>query len=387
MPTTDAGEAVLALCKELVRRPSITPEDAGCQQLLADRLNALGFACESMRFGNVDNLWALTGESGPFVVFAGHTDVVPTGPESEWDTPPFEPTVREAYLYGRGTADMKASLAAMLVAVERFMETPEHKQLKIGFLLTSDEEGPATDGTVRVMEVLKKRAHLPDFCIVGEPSSSHQLGDVIKNGRRGSLNARLRVHGHQGHIAYPHLASNPIHLALPALTQLSTEQWDQGNEYFQPTSFQISNLSAGTGASNVIPGVLVCDFNIRYSPELSETQLRQRVEHILNEHDLNYEIQWQLSGEPFLTPRGTLVSACESAISQVTGLTPQLSTGGGTSDGRFIAPYGIEVVELGPVNASIHKINERVAVEALPQLADIYYRVLLELARSANSSG
>ena len=372
-------DATLELCCELIRRPSVTPQDCGCQALMIERLQAIGFECTHLPFGEVSNFWALRGHSGPVLVFAGHTDVVPTGPEAQWHTPPFEPTLKGNTLYGRGTADMKASLAAMVVACEEFVAAnPEH-QGRIGFLITSDEEGPAVDGTVRVMEYLQEHGEQIDWCLVGEPSSSHALGDVIKNGRRGSLNATLTIRGVQGHIAYPQLADNPIHRAAPALQALTEEVWDEGNSFFPPTSMQISNISAGTGATNVIPGEMQVVFNFRFSTQVTDVELRQRTEAILDAHQLDYHIDWSLSGQPFLTPSGELVDAAVASIRQVTGLESELSTAGGTSDGRFIAPSGAQVVELGPINATIHKLNEEVHAPDLPRLAAIYRGILERL--------
>jgi succinyl-diaminopimelate desuccinylase len=369
----------LDLCCELIRRASVTPNDAGCQSLMADYLTPLGFQCEHLRFGEVDNLWAERGTSGPLLVFAGHTDVVPTGPESEWQSPPFEPTVKDGVLYGRGAADMKASLAAMLVACERFVaEHPDHPG-RIGFLVTSDEEGPAVDGTVKVIDWLQEQGKALDWCLVGEPSSESRLGDVIKNGRRGSLGAVLTVRGVQGHIAYPQLADNPIHRALPALAQLASESWDSGNEFFPATSFQLSNINGGTGATNVIPGELSVQFNFRFSTEVTAAQLRQRTEAILEAHTVDYNIDWNLSGEPFLTARGDLVDAVIASIEDCLGLQARLSTAGGTSDGRFIAPTGAQVVELGPVNATIHKVDECVRCDDVEQLAGLYQGILERL--------
>ena len=372
-------DRTLELCSELIRRPSVTPEDAGCQALMMTQLSALGFDCLSLPFGEVSNFWAERGESGPILVFAGHTDVVPPGPASGWHSPPFDPSLRDGILYGRGAADMKGSLAAMLVACEEFIaEHPNHPG-RIGFLITSDEEGPAEHGTVKVVEYLQQRGKHIDWCLVGEPSSSQRLGDVIKNGRRGSLGAILTVQGIQGHIAYPHLADNPIHRALPALHTLTSEHWDAGNRFFPPTSLQLSNINGGTGATNVIPGEVRIEFNFRFSTEVTDTELRQRTEAILDAHGLDYELQWQLSGQPFLTPEGDLVRAALQAVKDVTGLNAELSTAGGTSDGRFIAPTGAQVVELGPVNATIHKLNEEVLAADLPRLAQIYRRILEKL--------
>jgi succinyl-diaminopimelate desuccinylase len=372
-------EKTLALSCALISRPSITPEDAGCQKVMMDRLGAIGFDCTALRFGEVDNFWAERGDSGPILVFAGHTDVVPTGPLEQWRSPPFEPTVVDGVLYGRGAADMKGSLAAMLVACEEFVAAhPDHGG-RIGFLITSDEEGDAVDGTVRVVQHLQEQGKPIDWCLVGEPSSTAALGDVIKNGRRGSLGAVLTVRGTQGHIAYPHLADNPIHRALPALQALAAEVWDQGNEFFPPTSMQVSNINGGTGATNVIPGTLRVQFNFRFSTELTEADLRRRTEAILDAHSLDYELRWSLSGQPFLTASGALVDATVASIRAVTGLTPELSTAGGTSDGRFIAPTGAQVVEVGPVNATIHKLNEEVLAADLPRLAAIYRGILERL--------
>jgi len=377
-------EKTLSLCCELIRRKSVTPEDAGCQALMMAHLDSLGFACSELPFGEVSNFWAERGTDGPILVFAGHTDVVPTGPPERWATPPFEPTLRDGKLFGRGAADMKASLAAMLVACEEFVAAhPEHPG-RIGFLITSDEEGPAADGTVRVVQHLQDQGKAIDWCLVGEPSSSSALGDVIKNGRRGSLGAVLTIKGVQGHIAYPHLADNPIHRALPALHALASETWDQGNEFFPPTSLQISNINGGTGATNVIPGTVEVQFNFRFSTEVTEQQLRQRTQDILQAGQLEYELQWHLSGQPFLTPSGALVEAAVDAIRDVTGLQTQLSTAGGTSDGRFIAPTGAQVVEIGPINATIHKLDEEVLVADLPRLAAIYKGILERLLLGKN---
>jgi len=376
-------EKTLALCCELIRHPSVTPDDAGCQALMMDRLAALGFSCTALRFGEVDNFWAERGNDGPILVFAGHTDVVPTGPVEQWHNPPFEPTLVEGSLYGRGAADMKGSLAAMVVACEEFVDQhPDHPG-RIGFLITSDEEGDAIDGTVKVMDYLQQQGNPIDWCLVGEPSSSASLGDVIKNGRRGSLGAVLTVNGIQGHIAYPQLADNPIHRALPALAALTAEVWDHGNEFFPPTSLQISNINGGTGVTNVIPGTLQVLFNFRFSTEVTDTVLRERTQAILDAHALDYDIKWSLSGQPFLTPSGELVEAAVSSIAAVTGLATELSTSGGTSDGRFIAPSGAQVVEVGPINASIHKLNENVLAADLPRLADIYRGILERLLLQA----
>ena len=371
--------ATLELAKNLIRRASVTPEDAGCQELLAERLQAIGFGIEHLRFGEVDNLWARRGEAAPLFCFAGHTDVVPTGPEEDWRFPPFSASEHEGKLYGRGSADMKGSIAAFVTACERFIERHPGHRGSIAFLITSDEEGPAVDGTVRVVETLESRGEKIDWCLVGEPSSNDRLADVIKNGRRGSLGASLTVHGIQGHVAYPHLARNPVHAFAPALLDLSRETWDEGNAHFPPTTFQISNIHAGTGASNVIPGHLQVQFNLRFSTELDEAKIRQRVEAILNQHALDYDIDWQLSGKPFLTPAGELVDAIRGAVKTVCGYETELSTAGGTSDGRFIAPTGAQVVELGPLNATIHQIDEHVAIADLDRLSAIYEQVLIRL--------
>ena len=369
----------LELTCDLIRRRSVTPEDDGCQSLMMLRLEAMDFATERLRFGNVENFWAIRGDSGPILCFAGHTDVVPTGPESVWQSPPFDPTIIDGKLYGRGAADMKGSLAAMVTACERFVGThPNHKG-RIAFLITSDEEGPADNGTVKVMEWLDSRGEKITWCVVGEPSSSERVGDVIKNGRRGSLGGVLNVAGVQGHVAYPHLASNPIHLAAPALTELVNEQWDSGNDFFPATSFQISNIQAGTGATNVIPGSLEAVFNFRFSTELTAATIQQRTEAILDRHKLHYQLTWKLSGEPFLTASGELVEATKAAINNVSGKPTTLSTAGGTSDGRFIAPTGAQVVELGPVNETIHKVDECVNVNDLDQLSEMYEGILMRL--------
>jgi succinyl-diaminopimelate desuccinylase len=369
----------LELTKQLIARQSVTPIDDGCQQLMIDRLVKLGFHIENLRFEDVDNFWAIRGDYGPILCFAGHTDVVPSGPESSWQSPPFEPTVTGGLLVGRGAADMKGSLAAMVVAVENFVaKNPDHSG-RIAFLITSDEEGIAANGTVKVVDWLKQQNIIPEYCLVGEPSSSETCGDTIKNGRRGSLGCKLRVIGKQGHVAYPHLADNPIHNIAPALTELASYEWDKGNDFFPATSFQVSNINGGTGATNVIPGELDIVFNFRFSTEVTEQQLRDTTEAILKKHQLDYKIDWHLSGQPFLTAEGELVDAAVSAVKHVTGLDTLLSTAGGTSDGRFIAPMGTQVVELGPVNATIHQINECVAVDELDQLTLIYESVLENL--------
>ncbi|MBP7548328.1 MAG: succinyl-diaminopimelate desuccinylase [Corallincola sp.] len=368
--------AVVDLTCELISRPSVTPEDAGCQQLIGERLARLGFVLESMVFEDTTNLWARRGSSGPLFCFAGHTDVVPPGNLSSWHTPPFEPTLIDGYIHGRGAADMKGSLAAMVVAVERFVAAHPDHQGSIAFLLTSDEEGPFINGTVRVIETLEARHEKITWCIVGEPSSTHRVGDVVKNGRRGSLTGELTVKGVQGHVAYPHLADNPIHKAAPALAELAQMVWDQGNASFPPSTFQIANINGGTGASNVIPGELQVQFNFRYSTESTTDSLKQRVTGLLDAHGLDYDLKWTLNGEPFLTASGSLVTAVEGAIREVMHFDTSLSTSGGTSDGRFIAPTGAQVVELGPCNATIHKLNECIKAEDLDHLADIYVKVL-----------
>ncbi len=370
---------VLALAKDLISRQSVTPADAGCQDLMIERLKALGFEIESMVFEDTTNFWARRGTQSPLFVFAGHTDVVPAGPLAQWHTPPFEPTVIDGFLHGRGAADMKGSLACMIVAVERFIaEHPDH-QGSIGFLITSDEEGPFINGTVRVVETLMARNELIDMCIVGEPSSTLAVGDVVKNGRRGSITGDLKVKGTQGHVAYPHLANNPVHKALPALAELAATQWDEGNAYFPPTSFQIPNLQAGTGASNVIPGEFDVQFNFRFSTELTDEEIKRRVHSVLDAHGLDYYVKWTLSGQPFLTDTGELLAAVVAAVEDVNHQAPALLTTGGTSDGRFIAQMGAQVVELGPVNATIHKVNECVRIADLEKLTDMYQKTLNHL--------
>lgn len=379
MPITDPDDATLALTRELIARQSVTPDDAGCQDAMVSRLKQAGFSVDAMRFGEVDNFWATHGTSGPLLAFAGHTDVVPPGDEASWDSDPFEATVIGEELFGRGAADMKASLAAMVVACEQFIEQhPDHAG-RIGFLITSDEEGPAKNGTVKVMESLSSRGEQIDWCVVGEPSSTTVLGDLVKNGRRGSLNARLIVNGTQGHIAYPHLADNPIHHAMPALDALAKEAWDNGNDFFDPTSLQISTIRAGQGVTNVIPGRLEVLFNLRFSTELTAEAIKSRCENILKAHGLSYDIEWSLSGEPFLTEPGALLDAVMQSIEAVAGCRPEVSTGGGTSDGRFIAPSGAQVVEVGHVNATIHQCNERVKLADIPKLTEIYKGILERL--------
>lgn len=373
------AQPTLALACELIARRSVTPDDGGCQELLARRLAPLGFRAETLASNGVANLWLRRGNAQPLVCFAGHTDVVPSGPLDAWESDPFVPEVRDGWLYGRGAADMKGSIAAFVTAAEAFVAaTPAHGG-SIALLLTSDEEGAATDGTVKVVERLAARRERIDYCVVGEPSSTERLGDTIKNGRRGTLSGLLRVRGVQGHIAYPQLARNPIHLAAPAIAELAALRWDEGNEYFPPTSFQCSNISAGTGATNVIPGALELQFNWRYSTQSTREDLVARLEAVLRRHGLDYALSFPSSGKPYLTPRGRLVEVVGAAIAAEAGLSPELSCTGGTSDGRFIADVCPEVVELGPVNASIHKVNERVAVADLEPLARIYRGVLERL--------
>ena len=370
------SSATLDLSLQLLRQPSVTPVDHNCQNLMAERLEKIGFKIESMRFDDVDNLWARKGTEAPVFCFAGHTDVVPTGNLDAWNTNPFVPEIRDGKLYGRGSADMKTALAAMVVASERFVaKHPDHKG-SIAFLITSDEEGPSINGTVKVVETLEARHEKMTWCMVGEPSSTHKLGDIIKNGRRGSLNGVLTVKGKQGHVAYPHLAINPIHTASKVIAELCETVWDHGNEYFPATSFQISNIQAGTGTTNVVPGNMTVTFNFRYSTEVTADQLKTRVLEILDQHQVDYEIEWTLSGLPFLTPVGELVNAARQAIRNVTGVETKLSTSGGTSDGRFIAPTGAQVLELGVLNATIHQINEHVDVADLEPLAEIYEQIL-----------
>ena len=373
----------LDLTLDLMARNSVTPVDGGCQQVMMARLAAAGFTVEPLRYGVVDNFWARRGTEGPVFCFAGHTDVVPTGPLEEWQSDPFQPTVREGVLYGRGAADMKSGLAAMITATEAFVrERPQHRG-SIAYLITSDEEGPSVDGTKRVVETLKARGERIDWCVVGEPSSEKTIGDTIKIGRRGSLSGRLTVHGVQGHIAYPQLAEDPVHSFAPALAELTSRVWDEGNEHFQPTSFQISNFNAGTGAPNVIPGELKARFNLRYSPVQTLDSLRDTVEGILKKHGVRYTLEWYVSGEPFYTTPAELSRAAIGAIRTETGAEPRLTTGGGTSDGRFIAPLGAQVVELGVVNATIHKVNECVRVAEIDALHRIYLGLLRSLLTAA----
>ncbi|MFA6901597.1 MAG: succinyl-diaminopimelate desuccinylase [Gallionellaceae bacterium] len=369
----------LDLTQQLISRPSLTPLDEGCLHIIGQRLEAIGFRLEMIRCGEVDNLWARRGNSGPLICFAGHTDVVPTGPLELWHSDPFTPTIRDGMLYGRGAADMKASLAAFVTSIEKFVaQHPKHEG-SIALLLTSDEEGVAVDGTVRVVEALQKRGEKMDYCIVGEPTAVSKTGDTIKNGRRGSLSGTLTVKGIQGHIAYPHLVKNPIHLAAPAIAELAATEWDKGNEYFPPTSWQISNIHGGTGATNVVPGSVEIEFNFRFSTASTVDGLKDKVHAILDKHGLQYDLLWALSGKPYLTPRGNLVDAISAAIKQVTGIDADLSTTGGTSDGRFIADICPQVIEMGPVNATIHKLNECVAVADLDVLSEVYFLTMENL--------
>ena len=378
-PAPDRLARALELAQELIRRRSVTPEDGGCQDYLAARLAAAGFRCEPMRFGEVSNLWARRGDARPLVCFAGHTDVVPTGPLSEWHSDPFVPTVRDGKLYGRGAADMKSSIAAFVVAVENFLnENPNHSG-SIAFLLTSDEEGPSVDGTVQVVRALEKRSEKLDYCLIGEPSSVNTVGDMVRVGRRGSLSAKLAVRGVQGHVAYPEQVKNPIHLLAPALAEIASTEWDKGNEFFPPTSFQVSNLNSGTGAENVVPGSATLLCNFRFSTASTEASLRERFEAVLKKHKLDYEVAWTLGGKPFLSRQGRLAAAVQAAVQAYSGVQAELSTGGGTSDGRFIVDICPEIVELGPVNASIHKLNEHIEIAAFDKLTRIYHDVLRSL--------
>jgi len=369
---------VIELTQQLIRRPSLSPDDAGCQALLIARLEAIGFKIETMNIDDTLNFWATRGE-GETLAFAGHTDVVPPGDASRWINPPFEPTIRDGMLFGRGAADMKGSLAAMVVAAERFVAVRPNHRGRLAFMITSDEEASGTNGTVKVVERLMARRERLDYCLVGEPSSTEVVGDVVKNGRRGSITANLTVHGVQGHVAYPHLADNPVHRAMPALTELVATEWDQGNEFFPATSMQIANVQAGTGSNNVIPGELFVQFNFRFSTELTDEMIRQRVAELLDRHQLRYTIEWKLSGQPFLTSRGKLVDAVVKAVAHYNEIKPQLLTTGGTSDGRFIARMGAQVVELGPVNATMHKINECVKASDLQMLSRMYQRIMEQL--------
>jgi succinyl-diaminopimelate desuccinylase len=373
------NSATFKLACELIARPSVTPDDAGCQDMLIERLSAIGFDCETLAFGDVTTLWARRGKAAPLLAFAGHTDVVPTGPLDKWLSNPFKPEVRDGVLYGRGAADMKSSIAAFVTACERFVEKHADHQGSIALLITSDEEGIAINGTVKVMETLEARAEKIDWALIGEPSSHTHVGDVVKNGRRGSIGAKLVINGVQGHVAYPHKVDNPIHRAMPALHELARHEWDQGNQFFPPTSLQISNINAGTGAHNVVPGHAEVLFNLRYSTEIDAQHIIETTRAILDKHELDYHIDWSVSGYPFLTPAGELVEAAQRAIEQHTGKRPSLETTGGTSDGRFIAPTGAQVLELGPVNESIHKLNEHVDVAELDQLSDIYQSILENL--------
>ena len=369
----------LTLLKELIRRESVTPNDAGCQDILAQRLEKLDFKDERLDFADTQNQWLRRGQQGPLFVFLGHTDVVPTGPLAAWDSPPFEPTIRDGKLYGRGAADMKGGVAAFVTAVERFLaQYPEHKG-SIAILMTSDEEGIATNGVVKVVDVLENRQEKIDWCLVGEPSSDKKIGDVIRVGRRGSLNAKLTVFGIQGHVAYPELAENPIHTLAPALKELTEEVWDHGNEFFPPTRLQVSNINGGTGAENIIPGQVEIQFNLRFSTELDEATIKSRTHAILDKHGFKYDLKWRLSGNPFLTSKGELVEATHAAIKTVCGYETVDDTGGGTSDGRFIAPTGAQVIELGPINASIHKANEHIDLDDLETLSRIYEQILINL--------
>ncbi|OMH39070.1 succinyl-diaminopimelate desuccinylase [Motiliproteus sp. MSK22-1] len=369
----------LQLAMDLIARRSVTPEDAGCQDLMIARLKSLGFEIELLPFADVSNFWARRGTEGPLFCFAGHTDVVPSGPEDKWQHPPFTPTLENGNLYGRGAADMKGGIAAFITALERFISNHPDHQGSIALLITSDEEGPFINGTTRVIDVLEARNEKIDWCIVGEPSSTSLTGDTIKNGRRGSISGDLTIHGVQGHVAYPHLVKNPIHLAAPALAALSTEIWDDGNEFFPPTSLQISNIHAGTGATNVVPGDLKVQFNLRFSTEISAEQIKARTQQILEAHDLDFALTWILNGSPFLTSEGALVTACQESIKVITGKETELSTAGGTSDGRFIAPTGAQVVELGPCNATIHKVNEHVKAKDLDILSELYENIMARL--------
>ena len=366
------------LAEQLIELPSVTPDDGGCQSLLAKRLSQAGFSIDYLNFEDVSNLWAVIGDSGPLFTFVGHTDVVPPGPIESWDSAPFTPTVRDKFLFGRGAADMKSSLAAMVTAIERFLAN-NTLNFKLAYLVTSDEEGPAINGIKRVIETFDSSNTKIDYCLVGEPSSSESLGDTIKIGRRGSLNGKLKLLGVKGHVAYPHLAKNPIHIAAPMLSELVSETWDRGNEHFPPTSFQISNVHAGVGVSNVIPGGIEIDFNFRYSTETNEELIKERVVNILNKHTSDYELEWSLSGKPFLTQASDFIEIISDSVQKVVGKKPLLSTAGGTSDGRFIAPTGAQVVELGPSNKTIHKVNECVQIDDIEQLSTIYEKILIAI--------
>lgn len=366
----------IKLLSDLIRRASITPDDAGCQQLLIERLEPLGFECETMIFGDTTNLWARRGKDSPVLCFAGHTDVVPPGDVAQWSTDPFEPTIKDGQMYGRGAADMKSGLASMIVAIERYLQEHENYKGSIALLITSDEEGRARDGTLKVMQTLTARGEAIDWCVIGEPSSQESLGDLIRVGRRGSLSGMLTVSGIQGHVAYPHLADNPIRRFAPVLAELHDIEWDLGNEYFPPTSFQVVDIQSGIGAPNVTPSELSARFNFRYSTEWEHESLQKRVHDIFDAHDLDYDLRWHLSGEPFLTEEGKLTNAVVQAVTEIVGSEPELSTGGGTSDGRFISPAGVDVVELGPVSASIHKIDEHVNIDDVVRLTSMYQRIL-----------
>jgi len=376
-----ARSAIVELASQLIARPSVAPEDSGCQALIAERLARAGFRIEPMRFGDIENLWARRGDGGPLLCFAGHTDVVPTGPVERWRTPPYDPVIDGGFLHGRGSADMKGGLAAMVVAAERFVSAHPHHPGSLAFLITGDEEGPSIDGTAKVVERLSARGERIDWCLLGEPSSETRLGDTLRHGRRGSLSAKLTLKGMQGHVAYPERAVNAIHRALPLLSELAATKWDDGNADFPPTTFQISNLHAGVGTNNVIPGEAEVRFNLRYSTASSYESLTARIEKMLKAHRIEHTIEWKDAGRPFLTARGRLIDAVSGCVRSTLGVTPKLSTGGGTSDGRFIAPTGAEVVELGPLNATIHQADERVAIADLEQLAEVYERVGAELLR------
>jgi len=369
----------LDLAIDLISRRSVTPEDAGCQDVMINRLEALGFSIERMRFDDVDNFWARRGDKSPILAFAGHTDVVPTGPIEKWHSDPFVPEIRDGLLYGRGAADMKGSLAAMVTACERFLADHSDHKGSLAFLVTSDEEGPSINGTVKVVDALEARGEKIDYCLIGEPTCSKTIGDVIKNGRRGSLTGYLTIHGTQGHVAYPHLARNPVHMFAPALAELSATEWDNGNEFFPPTTFQVSNIHSGTGADNVVPGDLEAVFNFRFSTETSQERLEQHVNDVLKKYDLSYDLKWHISGQPFITKAGELVDATRKAIRDVAGIETELSTSGGTSDGRFVAPTGAQVIELGPLNATIHKIDECVGADDLDTLSGYYEQVMKNL--------
>lgn len=369
----------LALAKQLINIRSITPEDNGCQTVLADHLNAMGFKVEHLPSNGVKNIWARHGDSDPLFIFSGHTDVVPPGPESRWTTPPFNASTRDGYLYGRGAADMKGALAAMMIGCQQFIKQNPNHPGSIGFMITSDEEGSADDGTVKIVDYLQQHHIVPKWCIIGEASSNQQLGDVIKVGRRGSLHGELRVFGKQGHIAYPQLADNPIHRSFKALDALTQTQWDQGNEHFTPTSLQIYNINADTGASNIIPGSLTARFNFRFSPTTSSETLQQHVHDVFDKHELHYKINWNLSSQPFLSPRGELIKACKHTIKELCNITPEANTAGGTSDGRFISKTGCEIVELGAVSQCIHQVNEHIKLDDLEKLTDLYFGILKKL--------